>query len=100
MTAPPLKRDVLLRRPSYFDVLAGIWGDDATAPGDTLVCGDVWELDLAMPAALGCQAHLVTRSAPYATYEHERRAAEAMGARGGVSAGLRAVLDRVRAGAS
>ena len=36
---------------------------------DTLVCGDIYELDLALPQSLGCAVHLMTRAA---TPTHER----------------------------
>jgi hypothetical protein len=93
-----LDRPVYLRRGRYFEALCHVWGADPGAAADTLVCGDVWELDLAMPAALGCQVHLVTRGAPFETYPYEIAAALAA-PRGGVSDDLTGMLDRVRAGA-
>ena len=52
-------RQVLPRRGHYFDALASIWSATETTPEQTLVIGDVYELDLALPAALGCGVHLV-----------------------------------------
>jgi hypothetical protein len=53
--------------------------------------GDNFELDLAMPAALGAHVHLVLRAS---TPPHEERLARAM-ARGDASPGLGAVLERI-----
>lgn len=88
-----LTRPVKLRRGTFFEKLCSIWGGDPVAPERTLFCGDVWELDLAMPAALGFQVHLVTRGAPYVTYDYERTAAERLGT---VSTDLTGLLERVR----
>jgi hypothetical protein len=90
-----LRRPVYLRRGAYFDALARIWRDDVEGPASTLICGDVWELDLAMPAELGATVHLVRRAAPYATYDYELRSVESLGARGGVSDDLASVLTRL-----
>lgn len=68
-----LKREVWLRRGHYYDALSAIWKTTATIPENTLVCGDNFELDLVMPLALGCAAHLVTR---LSTLPHERAAAQ------------------------
>jgi len=87
------KRPVYLRRGGYFEALAGIWGGIAEA-SETLVCGDIWELDLAMPAHLGAQVHLVERLAPHATYAYETDAVKALGPRGSFGP-LRAVLERL-----
>ena len=52
--------------------LGKVWrGDAANGPRTTLVCGDIWELDLALPDALGCAVHLIERGAPYSTYAYE-----------------------------
>lgn len=72
--AAGLARPIYLRRGAYFDALCGLWRDlgathDASA--ETLVCGDVWELDLAMPHALGAAVHLIRRAPPYETYPYE-----------------------------
>jgi len=68
-----LSRPIYLRRGAYFDALCGLWaelgGDYAIA--ETLVCGDIWELDLAMPRALGAAVHLIRRPPPFATCSYE-----------------------------
>lgn len=96
--APPtagLARPTWLRRGAFFDALADVWGVDADAPAATLFCGDIWELDLALPAALGCAVHLVERAAPLATHDAERAAVAATpGA--ALSSDLRGLVERVR----
>ena len=89
---PALRRPVYLRRGRYFDALARIWADTGTSPETTLVAGDIFELDLAMPAALGAQVQFVTRSN---ALEYERQGILALGARGGMDPSLRALLPRV-----
>jgi len=87
-----LTRPILLRRGAYFDVLQRLWEDPEhpATPATTLVVGDVWELDLAMPAALGCQTHLILRDN---TYDYERNAARAAGTI--VSGDLLPILNRL-----
>jgi FMN phosphatase YigB (HAD superfamily) len=86
-----LNRPVLLKRGRYFDVLQNIWAATQTVPFTTLVCGDIFELDLAMPSALGAHVHLVTRPT---TLAYERCAA--LRARfGGAADNLAAILDRL-----
>jgi hypothetical protein len=86
-------RPIYLRRGSYFEALCGVWGQKNLAT-QTLVCGDIWELDLAMPAALGAHVHLVKREAPYATYAYEKAAVKELGARASFGS-LRDVLARL-----
>jgi hypothetical protein len=72
--AEGITRPIYLRRGSYFDALCGLWRD-LGAPGyaiaETIVCGDIWDLDLAMPDALGAAVHLVRRAPPFETYPYE-----------------------------
>ena len=86
-----LDRPVLLRRGRYYSVLRQIWESEGASPEGTLVCGDIYELDLALPAALDMHVHLVCRPG---TPAYERRAVDRL-PRGAVSEDLRAVLDRV-----
>lgn len=90
---PDLKRPIYLRRGSYMRQLAEAWGGDPARAATTLVCGDIWDLDLALPAALGCAVHLVKRGAPYGTYDYEREATLAAG--GSISADLTGLLARL-----
>lgn len=90
---PELGRPIHLRRGRYFDLLRATWDETASDPASTLVVGDVFELDLAMPAALGAHVHLVTRAG---TMPHEERLARKL-ARGDTGARLAAVLERIRA---
>ncbi len=94
---PGLARPVLLRRGLYFDALQRLWGSEGQ-PAQTLVCGDIFELDLAMPAWLGAHVHLIERPAPYPPYDYERAAMDELQARGvgSRSPDLRGMLARVR----
>ena len=91
-----LGRPTWLRRGAFFDALAAVWGADAGAPAATIFCGDIWELDLVLPAALGCAVHLVERAAPLATHDEERHAA-ATTPDAGFSRDLWGLVERVRA---
>lgn len=62
MTINGLNRAIFLRRKKYFDVLNQIWKETFSKPEQTLVIGDIFELDLALPAILGCNIFLVTDS--------------------------------------
>lgn len=88
---PGLSRPIQLRRGHYFDTLTRIWDETHTRPETTLVCGDIFELDLALPAQLGARVHLVARPQ---TPEHERRAARTTPG-GGVSQELVGLLERL-----
>jgi FMN phosphatase YigB (HAD superfamily) len=86
-----LSRPIHLRRGHYFDTLVRIWDETHTRPETTLVCGDIFELDLALPAQLGARIHLVARPQ---TPEHERRAARTTPG-GSVSQELIGLLERL-----
>ncbi|QSQ12412.1 HAD family hydrolase [Myxococcus landrumensis] len=88
-----LRRPIYLRRGRYFEALKRVWDSTGTKPEETLVAGDIYELDLALPAALGAHVQLVSRDnvLPY-----ELKAIEALGARGGADRSLRALLPRLR----
>lgn len=66
-----LDRPIYLRRGSYFEALGTVLRHREAIPA-TLCCGDIWEMDLAMPFALGAKVHLLTRAAPYDTYQYEQ----------------------------
>ena len=95
-TSAELGRPIYLRRGAYFEALGRVWDRSGGTIENTIVCGDIWELDLAMPAALGSHVHLITRAAPYDTYDYELESARAAGARGGVSDDLGGLLTRLR----
>lgn len=94
-------RPVYLRRAKYFQTMceafAGFGLERSPAPDEVLVCGDIWELDLAMPSALGMNVHLVQRDAPahrpnaFGTHAYER---DRMAA-GQLSPDLRGLLARI-----
>ena len=86
-----LDRPIYPRRGHYYDVLSRLWCETGATPEQTLVAGDIFELDLAMPAQLGAEVQLVTKAR---TPEFERRAVAAC-PRGSVTDDLRRVLERV-----
>jgi hypothetical protein len=59
---PGLDRPVLLRRHAYHDILAALLQDHGSTWSDLVVVGDIFELDLAMPLALGARVGLVASS--------------------------------------
>ena len=58
-----------------------------------LFCGDIFEMDLAMPHALGARVHLIDRAAPFSTYAYERSALAACGDRGRSSVELGGLME-------
>lgn len=72
MAITGLPRPIWLRRGYYFEALQKIWDETGAGPETTIVCGDIFELDLAMPAQLGARVHLVARPQ---TPDYEKRAA-------------------------
>ena len=88
---PGLERPVYLRRGHYYDVLKELWTATGAAKDRTLIAGDIYELDLAMPSNLGVHVHLV---AGKNTPAFEREAVTAL-PRGQVSTELGAVLGRL-----
>jgi hypothetical protein len=58
---------VLLRRRLYHDIVRSILDEEQASFDDLVVVGDIFELDLAMPLALGARVGLVTspRTPPY-----------------------------------
>ncbi len=94
LRVPELGRPIYLRRGGYFEALCDVYknfGETAFPIEQTLVCGDIYDLDLAMPAALGAHVHLIERAAPYATYDYER----ARLAKGHVTPNLKGLLRRL-----
>lgn len=88
-----LPRPVYLKRGLYYEALREIWQLTGTGPEATLVAGDIYELDLALPAALGSHVQFVSRDN---TLQYELKAMEQLGPRGGVDRSLRAILPRLR----
>lgn len=68
LALPGLSRPVLLRRRAYHDILAAVLAEAGASWDDLIVVGDIFELDLAMPLALGARVGLVT-SAHTPAYE-------------------------------
>jgi len=59
LAVPGLERPVLLRRRAYHDILREILDGAGAGFADLVVIGDIFELDLAMPLALGARVGLV-----------------------------------------
>ncbi len=86
-----LARPIYPRRGHYFEVLRGVWNDTGTKPEETLVAGDIFELDLMLPALLGSEVMLVTKPR---TADFEKTGCAAL-ERGSVTDDLHAVLARL-----
>lgn len=91
--AESVGRPLYLRRGSYFEAIYRVLGGDVGLIPGTIFCGDIWEMDLAMPYVLGGRVHLIDRAAPFDTYPFERRAAKAGGDRAKSSADLSGLLE-------
>ncbi|MEZ4648026.1 MAG: HAD family hydrolase [Candidatus Eisenbacteria bacterium] len=85
-------RPILVKRGYYFRILRMLLTGADVSPDECLVCGDIYELDLGLPEAMGCSVHLMTRPS---TPGYELDAAKALGARGGVGDDLRSILARI-----
>ncbi len=59
LAVPGLERPVLLRRRAYHDILKTVLEEAGKTWSDLVVVGDIFELDLAMPLALGARVGLV-----------------------------------------
>jgi hypothetical protein len=60
LAVPGLDRPVLLRRRAYHDILRELLDATGAAFTDLVVIGDIFELDLALPLALGARIGLVS----------------------------------------
>lgn len=89
-----LSRPVYPKRGAYYDALCKLWRNPYTDAARTLVCGDVYELDLALPAALGCKVQLVGRGAATPRWARDHVAGLPVG-RGQCHDALSAVLERL-----
>ncbi len=87
-----LARPILPRRGRYFDVLADVWNDTGTTPQETLVVGDIVELDLVLPGLLGAGVHYVARAR---THAYESAVLRSFGERATMGRALSDVLDRL-----
>lgn len=89
---PGLDRPLYCRRDRYHERLRDLWQQTGTSPAQTLVAGDIFELDLLLPALLGARVHLMERAN---TYDYERAAVAALGARAACSQSLLDLLARL-----
>jgi hypothetical protein len=62
LEVPGLSRPVLLRRRAYHEALSAVLAEAGATFADLTVVGDIFELDLAMPLALGARVGLVASS--------------------------------------
>ncbi|MCA9756674.1 MAG: hypothetical protein KDA27_12795 [Candidatus Eisenbacteria bacterium] len=85
-------RPILVKHGFYFRILWSLLTRTDVSPHECLVCGDIYELDLALPEAMGAAVHLMTRPS---TPDYERDAAGGLGTRGGLGDDLRGILERV-----
>lgn len=92
ITLPGLERPVYPRRGRYFEALARIMERTGARPEEVIVCGDIYELDLSLPVALGMQVHMVTGPALPLPYEVAHL--EKLGPRASYGNDLRMVLRR------
>ena len=83
-----LERKIYLRRKRYYDVLNQIWEQSSVKPEQCLIVGDVFELDLVLPAKLGCNIFLITNSQ---TPDYEKQAVKDL-FKGYVSEDIRDIL--------
>jgi hypothetical protein len=59
LAVPGLDRPVLLRRHAYYESLRSVLEEANATFEDLVVCGDIFELDLALPLSLGARIALV-----------------------------------------
>jgi len=90
--ADKIGRPIYLRRGAYFDAINRVVEGNFSLLPNTVVCGDIWEMDLAMPYALGANVHLLDRTTPFDTYEYERYAVASSGDRAKTSVELSGLL--------
>ena len=88
--SPSLGRPLWVKRSRYFALFAELWQEHGADAATTAVCGDIYELDLALPAALGCRVALMRRQN---TYAFELEAVAAKGPRGIVLDDLRQLAE-------
>ncbi|MGN6108602.1 MAG: HAD family hydrolase [Kofleriaceae bacterium] len=62
LEVPGLDRPVLLRRRAYYEILRAVLDEAGATFAELVVVGDIFELDLAMPLALGARVGLVASS--------------------------------------
>lgn len=89
---PGLSRPVKLRRKNYFEVLDALRADAGAEWSEVAVCGDIFELDLALPLAMGARVGLVANEF---TPDYERAFVESH-PRGRIVKTLAEIVDFVR----
>jgi phosphoglycolate phosphatase-like HAD superfamily hydrolase len=92
LTLDGLGRPMLLRRGRYLDAIVTMEAALGVRIDRALVCGDVFELDLGLPHALGAHVHLIARTT---TPAYELRALAGM-PRAATSGDLQALRERLQ----
>ncbi len=91
-TSVNIGRPIYLRRGSFISIIAALFKDEPrNMLASTVFCGDIWELDLGLPAALGANIHLIERAYPFGTYDYERKLTKAKN--GKISADLNGLKE-------
>jgi phosphoglycolate phosphatase-like HAD superfamily hydrolase len=85
-----LPRAVKLKRGLYLGALGEIWRRTGATPSETLVVGDIYDMDLALPAVLGAHVHLIENGSTRPPY---RAALMELGGFGSLSPDLLPALD-------
>jgi phosphoglycolate phosphatase-like HAD superfamily hydrolase len=91
-TSVNIGRPIYLRRGSFISIIADLFKHEPeNMLASTVFCGDVWELDLALPSELGANIHLIERASPFDTYPYERELTKAK--KGKISADLNGLKE-------
>jgi hypothetical protein len=93
---PSIDRPVYIRRGMYFESICNAFNNDLKDLDKMVFCGDIWEMDLAMPYALGAKIHLIERAEPFPTYDFERKATLHDMKRGKISDDLSGLLEWIK----
>ncbi|MBL8874053.1 MAG: hypothetical protein JNK90_30040 [Planctomycetaceae bacterium] len=88
-----LGRPIYLRRGTYFEAVHKVFAGNWDELPSTVFCGDIWEMDLAMPFALGGCVQLIERALPFETYPYEKQLLQECGERGRFSSDLFGLLS-------
>jgi hypothetical protein len=86
-------RPVYLRRGSYFESICKVFNNNLSRLASTVFCGDIWELDLALPYSLGANVHLIERATPFDTYTYERDIVSGYDKQGKIGKDLSSLLE-------
>ena len=88
-----LKRPVYLQRGSYFEAIYNTLGEKIKDLSTSLFCGDICEMDLAMPYYMGGNIHLIEREEPFPIYAYEKNIISSCGTRAKMSPDLNGIME-------